>query len=183
MARDLTANQQSRLEDNPYRSERLIEILTPATNYFYTTGDINVDVLTDTNGGTSTYLSNMPVEVITELTELYEPGLNEVGITISDISNSLYDNVIRLNNNYDYQKTELNIYLLFRNISTGVAYTSDVITLFRGNVYKVDTSRTASNLTINIRANNYFNNFLGVNGITTADFPQGLITDNIDWGA
>lgn len=182
MSRDLTANQQSRLEDNPYRAERLIEILTPDTNYFYTTNDLNVDVLTDTNGGTSTYVANMPVELVTEITELYEPGLNEVGIRISDISNSVYNDITRVNDNFDYQKTELNIYLLFRNASTGVAFTSDVITLFRGNVYKVDTTRTTNNLTINIRANNYFSNFLGTNGFTTADFPEGLITDNIDWG-
>lgn len=182
MARDLTANQQSRLTDNPYRAERLIEILTPGANYFYTTGDKNIEALTDTNGGTQNYLANMPVELVTELTELYEPGLNEVGITISDISNSLYSNVTRLNNNYDYQRSDLNIYLLFRNVSTGVAYTDDIVTLFRGSVYKVDSMRNENNLTINIRANNSFSNFLGVNGKTTADFANGLVTDNIDWG-
>jgi len=182
MARDLTANQQSRLADNPYRAERLIELQTPDTNYFYTTGDKNIDVSTDTSFGTQTFLANMPVELVTELVELYEPGLNEVGITISDISNSLYSDVTRINDNYDYQKTELNIYLLFTDISTGTAYTSDVITLFRGNVYKVDALRNENNLTINIRANNVFSNFIGVNGLTTADFPQGMITDDIDWG-
>lgn len=182
MSRGLTENQQTRLSNNPYRAERLIEILTPGANYFYTTGDIDVDVLTDTNGGTSTYLANMPVELVTVITELYEPGLNEVGVVITDISNTLYTNITRINNNYDYQRSKLNIYMLFRDVETGTAYTSDVITLFRGNVYKVDAERTNTNLTINIRANNYFNNFLGTNGLTTSDFPKGLITDAIDWG-
>lgn len=182
MSRGLTANQQTRLTANPYRAERLIEILTPSQNYFYTSGDANVDALTDTNGGTQTYLANHPVELVTELVELYEPGLNEVGITVTDISNSIYANITRLNNNFDYLKTSLNIYLLFRDVSTGTAYTDDIITLFQGNVYKIDTSRTQDNLTINIRANNSFGNFIGTNGLTTADFPQGLITDDIDWG-
>lgn len=181
MSRGLTVDEQSRLSDNPYRSERLIEILTPATNYFYTTGDVNIDALTDTNGGTQTYIANHPVEIITELNELYEPGKNEIGVRISDIGNNFYDDMIRVANNYDYFKTELNIYLLFRNISTGVAYTSDIITLFKGNVSSIDANRNISNLVINIKATNVFSSFIGVNGRKRSDFIEGITSDTIDW--
>jgi hypothetical protein len=182
MSRGLTADQVTRLSTNPYRVERLIEILTPGANYFYTTGDVNVSASTNTSDGTKSYLANNGVELLIELQELYEPGANEMGVRLTDISGSLYSNITRFNNNYDYLKSSLNVYLLFRDVSTGSAYTSDIISLFQGSVYKIDANRDAVNLTLNVRANNLFANFVGVKGRSTSFFYDGMISENIAWG-
>jgi hypothetical protein len=71
---------------------------------------------------------------------------------------------------------------LFRDVSTGSAYTSDIISLFQGSVYKVDANRDAKNLTLNVRANNLFANFVGVKGRSTSFFYDGMISENIAWG-
>lgn len=182
MSRGLTTNQNTRLSEQVYRSEKLIEIITPGTNYFYTTGDISVTTLTDTSLGTQTFLADNGVELFLDLKELYEPGLSEVGIEIGDVDGTIYEDITRVNNNYDFGRSTMNVYLLFRDIATGTPYTSDIITLFKGDVYKVDLNRDDTNMTINVRAHNLFSNFIGTNGLTVADFSNGITIDNIVFG-
>lgn len=176
MARTLTSGQQTALEANPYRAERLLEIQTPAGSYYYTTGQFDVSASTATSGGTQTYQRAGAIEIFGEITEAYDLGINELQITVSDISDVLYDNVTRTSNDFDFQRTAINLYWLFRNVSTGVADTSNIITLYQGVITKLEAVRTEDNFVLVIRAANKFSNFDLINGRKTSDFSAGQNT-------
>lgn len=180
MARTLTAGQQSAIEANPYRAERLLELQTPAGSYYYTTGQFDVSASTATSGGSQTYLASNGIEIFGDIVENYELGITELQINIGDVSDTIYDNITRTANTYDYQKTAVNLYWLFRDPSTGVADTSNIITLFQGSISKLDSARTADDFILIIRASNNFTNFDLVNGRKTSDFVQNTYT--VYWG-
>ena len=176
MARTLTSGQQTALEANPYRLEKLLEVQTPAGSYYYTTGQFNVDASTDTSGGTQTYLRANGVELFGDIVENYDLGINELQINIGDVSDTVYDNITRTSNDFDFQRTAVNVYWLFRDVSTGVPDTSNIITLFKGVITKLDSLRTDDDFILIVRAANKFSNFDLVNGRRTSDFIQGQNT-------
>jgi len=182
MARDLTANQQSRIQDNPYRAERLVELQTPAGSYYYTTGDFDVSASTDTSGGTQTYLANNGIEMFGVIAETHNLAVNTIQISIGDVDDTIYDNIVRQTNDYDFQRSLVNIYWLYRSVSSGVAYSSDIITLFQGVIAKVDYNRTETDAVLNINANSRFSNFELINGRRTSDFVKGQFATTVKWG-
>lgn len=182
MARDLTANQQSRIQDNPYRVERLVELQTPAGSYYYTTGEFDVSATTATGGGAQTYLANNGIEMFGEIVETHNLAINEIQISIGDVSDTIYDNITRQANDYDFQRSLVNIYWLYRNASSGVAYSSDIITLFQGVMASVNFNRTETDAVLNIRANSRFSNFSLSNGRRTSDFVKGQFATTVKWG-
>jgi hypothetical protein len=183
MARDLTVNQQSRISDNPYRSERLVEIQTPSGSLYYTTGQYNVNVSTETSGGAQIFNAFHGIELIGNLNEQYQVGINEIVISIGDVEDNVYDIITRTAQNYDYQRTLVNVYWLYRNVANTIPYSSDIITLFQGTIKSIDINRTEEDSVINIRASNNFTNFDLVNGKKTSEFTNGQTATEFNWGS
>lgn len=183
MARDLTSIQQTLLSSNPYRVEKLIEIQTPGGSFYFTTGQFDVSLSTDTSGGTQTYLQENGVEIVGNIREYYTLVKNEISITIGDVSDLVFDDIIRLADDYDYQNTAVNIYLLFRDPNTGSAYTSETVDLFRGTISSVQVLRNEQDVRIDIRVTNQFANFDYKNGRKTSDFVNDKVANQINWGS
>lgn len=181
MARTLTAAQQSSLTANPFRAERLIEIITPDTTLRYTTGQIPVSIILP-DSTTGTFESDHGLELLTDINELYDFGVTEVVLQIGDLSDVVYDDLVRASTLFDFTRTQVNIYLLFRDVTTTLPYANDYITLFSGFVVKLDVRRTPNDLVINLRANNQFANFDKVNGRKTSSLPGALTADKIEFG-
>ena len=183
MARTLDATQQGLLENNPFKVERLLEIKTPAQNYFYTTGSEQVSVNTGTSGSLAAFLPANGIEVLGDINELHEINLNEIDIIIGDVGDVLYDNLTREASSppYTFGQTDINIHLLMREPNTNFAYTTNTIPLFLGSVSKLTANRTTTTFTLNIRATNRFAQINSVNGRLTSKF-FGNTPELINWG-
>jgi len=182
MARDLTSNQQALLSANPFRVERLIEIQTSAGSYYFTTGQHDVVASTDTSDGGKTYVANNSVTLNGIVREYYTLAINEITIDIGDVTNTLYDNLIRPDNNYDFTNTEVNIYLLFRDPTTGAPQTSDIINLYKGSINRINVLRTKSTSVIQISITNKFGNFDKTVGRRSSNFTKAKTAGQINWG-
>jgi len=180
MSRGLNTDQVSNLQLNPYRLERLIEIKTPSTDYYYTTGTGDVTVTTPTSGS-QTFLAENGVQLFGEIGEIYDFGVNEIVVQIGDVSNTVYAELTRAANNFDFPRTEVHIYMAFRSVTTGLV-SSDIINLYSGQVYKIDATRDTEELAINLRCSSQFSNFAAVNGRSVSDFPGSLIQSNLQFG-
>lgn len=182
MSRVLNASQQAILEGNPYFVERLLEIQTPDVSYYYTSGSVDVAVDTGTSGGSQTFLANNGVEVIGDISEIYELSINELIIQIGDVGDVIFDNMVRASTSYDFARTNVQIYLLFRHPQTYAAYASETMNIFKGGISKIDITRSETDSVINLRIASKFARFDNVNGRNTSDYAQGLITTGLVWG-
>jgi len=187
MARDLSSDQQNNLTDNPFYIEKLLSIATPSGNFYYTTGEFNTDQDTQHGFGVQTYTATNGVEIVGNISELYELNLNEIQITIGDVSDVVYDALTQESALSQYRYTQTNVYidLLFRELSSGLGTapksTGVVMPLFDGNISKINGTRTTTDFALTLLITNKFAGLRSTNGRKTSTFSSAT-TDKVNWG-
>lgn len=187
MARDLSADQKTNLTDNPFYIEKLLTINTPSGNFYYTTGEFNTEQDTQHGFGLQDYVADNGVEIVGNLNELYELNLNELQITIGDVSDTVYDAITQESAVSQYAYTNTNVYidLLFRELSSGLGTapksTGVVIPVFDGSISKINGVRTATDFVLTLMITNKFAGLRSTNGRKTSNFSSAT-TDRVNWG-
>lgn len=154
MPRGLNATQINFLNAQAAVYEYLVELTgTGFTSTYYTTGNNDVTVTTPTSGS-QTFVANNQIQVITNFIESY----SLVGSSISLVFASA-DTTLQTNLSTSFSKLTVNIYIMFRNTSTNVADTTNIIRMYSGYVTDYQTSGGINNHTITLQSNSLFSNF------------------------
>lgn len=165
MARTLSSSIITALSRTTYITEDLIELYTGSgTNYFYTTGQSNITLVTPTQAypGVSFTTSN-GLRTIDNLVESYTPVQNDYGIQLET-----FDNTVIANIETNFQKCRLVVYKMFRDSTTNVADTSNLITMFDGYASSFDLQGGSGIQTLQIKFKNIFSNLGVVKGRTNS---------------
>lgn len=127
MTKGLDAGQVTLLESAVFLSETLVEI-EAASNYYYTTGGIDIVATTDTSGGSQTFLSRSLIDEISPIPELTLSVNQKLGIVFTGTDLSIPQTFVN--------GTTVRLYKVFRDTSTYAIKSSDPILAFEGQIIK-----------------------------------------------
>jgi hypothetical protein len=165
MARTLSNSIITALSRTTYITEDLLEIYTGSgTNYFYTTGQSNITIITPTQAypGANFTTSN-GLTTIDNLVESYTPVQNDYGIQLET-----FDNTVIANIETNFQKCRLVVYKMFRDSATNAADVNNLITVFDGTASSFDLQGGEGVQTLQIKFKNIFSNLGIIKGRTNS---------------
>lgn len=191
MSRPLTSGQTTRLQDNPYIVDTLVEI----GNYFFTTGDKDVDLSTATSGGTQTFTADNSLQVFGSIAELYRPNTSTVNLQFGTFDQTFINNIANTQTVYltqsettltrvehRFYNTDVVIHKLYRNPLSQIPDTSNYITVFNGKISGIDTNISQDSQVLNVRVSSLFADFNRVKSRSSIDFPYANQNQKIYWG-
>ena len=155
MARTLSAGTLVALGRQNYIVEDLIEIYTGAgVNYFYSTGNSNITVVTPTQVHPgAAFTINNSVSILGNLVESFIPTESEITLTLDTLDNAIVGNI-----ETNLQKCRLVIYKMFRDSSTNVADTTNLISIFDGTATSMDLVGGETGQTLQVKYKSIFSN-------------------------
>lgn len=177
MSRITNATIISNLNQPAYAAETLIEITNGATAYYYTTGNSDVACATATIASVHTFLATNQVSVVGNMVESYDPSQGDFTLQI-DTNDTALINTLTVN----FLKTRITAYKMFRNVSTNVADTANLIQIYDSFATDVVVQGGKDGISIQMKSRTVFNGLNTRKGRTNHDLepPTGI---NIVWGS
>jgi hypothetical protein len=178
LSRGLSTGSITNLAQSEFVTEVLVEItLSNGSQLFYTTGHSNVTTSTPTRPVSTTYNATNQVTVVSSLRESYDPLQGDFILQIDTTDTSLINSLTT-----NFLKITVVAYKMFRNISSNVPDTTNLIQLYNSNVTDCVVQGGLDELSIQLRSRTILNGLDVVKGRTNSQLEPSTGI-NIVWGS
>ena len=187
MARSLSAAQIALLANSQYIVEDLIEVYaSDGTVYYWTTGQFTVSVDTSTTATAQTFTPSNNVSFVADIIESYELNNGNISIQLTILDNSSPSIagspgvISKLATNF--LKTRIVVNKMFRDSTTFVADSTNLIQVYDGTVTEFNIETDESVQTVTLQCQSVFNSFEKIRSRMNTDL-QPQYGGTIYWGS